>query len=107
MNRTLGYLSSLAWCALAIVTALGILQGQSGLILINLVMSAAFACCAAFLTWRTWTVEGMRRRHGGSPEVKRLLVSDAISATAVLLIGTFCLAAAIYRVWFEHVPVFG
>lgn len=107
MNRLLGYLASVSWFLLAAVTALGPLLGSSSVAPVNAVMAMVFTCCAVFFLWRTNTVETLRIAFKGSPELRQFLLVDLISATATLLLGIVLLTGAVFRVWFEGLPVFG
>lgn len=89
------------------MTAAGALTTRASLLHVNWIMAGVFATIGLFLAWRTEIIERLRNRNPAIPEIERLLLIEAISATAMLLAGIFCMLAAGYRVWSEGVSVFG
>lgn len=69
----------MVWQALSIVVLLGLMHGSANMVLVNLVMAAIFAGCAAFFAWRAKIVKALWRRDPGAPEMRRFVVVECLS----------------------------
>ena len=67
------------WQALSIVVLLGLMHGSANMVLVNLVMAAIFAGCAAFFAWRAKIVKALWRRDPDAPEMRRFVVVECLS----------------------------
>lgn len=75
--------------------------------MVNLLTTLLFAGCAVFLAIRTGAAERLKRNTPDCRNVRRLIQLDTISVAVMLLLGLLLLSGAVYRVGWEHMPVFG
>ncbi len=104
--KWVGVVATIAWLMLAMLTAgSGLLQQNA--VMVNIVYAAMFLCVALFLIWRLRVMALVVQSVPANTTMKLLFRVEAVSASAMMLLGLLLLTAAGTRVLGERVPVFG
>ena len=105
-SKWVGILAAIAWLMLAMLTA-GSCLLERGTVAVNLVIATMFLGVAVFLIWRLRVMALVVQSVSANIAMKSLFRVEAVSASAMLLLGLILLAAAGSRVFGEGSPVFG
>ncbi len=105
-TKWLSIFATLAWLLLAVLTA-GSCLLERGTVTVNLVIGAVFLGVALFVFVRLRVMAMIVQTVSTNTAMKLLFRVEAVSATAMLLLGLILLAAAGSRVFREGFPVFG
>lgn len=105
-TKWVGIISTSAWLMLALLTAgSGLLE--RGTVTVNLVFGGIFLCVVAFLACRLRVMASVVQSVPANGALKSLFRVEAVSTTAMLLLGLLLLTAAGSRVFGEKLPIFG
>ncbi len=105
-TKWVGIVAIIAWLMLALLTA-GSGMLERGTVPVNLVYGGMFLCIVVFLFWRWRVMALVVQSVHENPALKSLFRVEAVSTTAMLLLGLLLLSAAGFRVLGEGLPIFG
>ncbi len=105
-TKWVGIFATIAWLMLSVLTVGGAFLDTNNVGL-NLVNGTMFLSVAAYLMWRLRVMASVVRSLPDNPAIASLFRVEAVSATAMLLLGLLLAFAAGTRVLGERLPVFG